>query len=103
MVGTRGLGSEAAKQCVEGRRRRMGRVWPVPLRADPRTPGQVRGRGSREGAERKESREEPGSCGWGAGWACENWTVQGQDEGPCFGPDFEGRGMPPAPGLVQRL
>ena len=24
MVGTRGLGSEVAKQCVEGRRRRMG-------------------------------------------------------------------------------
>lgn len=50
-----------------------------------------------------ESREEPGSSGWGAGWACESWTVQGQEEGPCLGPDFEGRGMPPTPGLVQRL
>ena len=57
--------------------------------------------GGAEGAERKESREEQGSCGWGAGWACENWTVQGQGEGPCLGPEFEGRGMPPAPGLVQ--
>lgn len=50
-----------------------------------------------------ESREEPGSSGWGAGWACENWTVQGQGEGPCLGPDFEGRGMPPTRGLVQHL
>ena len=37
--------------------------------------------GGAEGAEGKESRGEQGSCGWGAGWACENWIVQGQGEG----------------------